>query len=114
MIFEFLKISYFFSGLIRATSNQNNDRASVSSIISINARIEENHRHGETVDEEKVQRDNSATEKQTVECFITPSYSFISKSPSASNSITVSGVFSDKFRKKKTIERHACVNNKVF
>lgn len=94
-----LKNPVFSSGLIRATSNQNNNRASLSSISSINARLEENHRHNETVEEEKVQRDNSATEKQTVECFITPSYSFISKSPSVSNSITVSGLFFDESQK---------------
>lgn len=81
----------YFSGLIRATSNQNN-RTSLNSIHCINARLEDNHRQTETVEEEKVQRDNSATEKQTNECFIAPSYSFLSKSPSASISITVSEI----------------------
>lgn len=96
----------FFSGLIRATSNQNN-RAALISIHSIDVRLEDNHRQSETVEEEKVQRDNSATEKQTVECFITPSNSFLSKSPSASNSIAVSETL---FRNKKKIREDKDIN----
>lgn len=90
-------VCVFFSGLVRSTSNQNN-RASLNSINSINARLEENHQLSETVEEEKMQRDNTVTEKDmNVECFITPSYSFISKSPSGSNSITVSGALKISF-----------------
>lgn len=81
----------FSSGLIRSTSNQN-DRDTLNSVNSINARLEDNHQINEAIEEEKMQRDNSTTEKNTVECFITPSYSFLSKSPSTSNSIIVSEI----------------------
>lgn len=87
----------------------------MNSITSINARLEDNHRQSETVEEEKVQRDNTATEKQTVECFITPSYSFLSKSPSASNSIaTVSEMlFFKKERKKPNRNSKKCVDHRL-
>ncbi|XP_055315755.1 putative uncharacterized protein DDB_G0277255 isoform X5 [Sitodiplosis mosellana] len=80
------------SGLVRATNNHGN-RASINSIDSINKRIELSNRQmsfnslgGETVEEEKLQRDNSVTEKGNNRMMVAPAY--LSKSPSASNSIT--------------------------
>lgn len=86
-----------FSGLIRATNNYGN-RALLNSIGRVNNRIEMDNRQlslnsitSETVEEEKLHRDNSATEKQSNRAITVPAYSFMSKSPSlASNSITVS------------------------
>ncbi|XP_055315772.1 putative uncharacterized protein DDB_G0277255 isoform X19 [Sitodiplosis mosellana] len=79
-------------GLVRATNNHGN-RASINSIDSINKRIELSNRQmsfnslgGETVEEEKLQRDNSVTEKGNNRMMVAPAY--LSKSPSASNSIT--------------------------
>lgn len=80
----------FHSGLIRATSNQS-DRSSINSVCSINARLEFNNQPiNETVEEEKLQRDNSVTEKLSNRSMVVPVYSYLSKSPSVSNSITVS------------------------
>lgn len=85
----------FYSGLVRATLNQDN-KDSINSISSINKRIELNNRQmainsmaSETVEEEKLRHDNSTTEKGNNRMMVAaPAY--LSKSPSASNSITVS------------------------
>lgn len=82
----------FRSGLIRATNNQGN-RAAIYSIGSEpidfnNRQMSDNSMTTETVEVEKLQIDNSITEKQTM---MVPAYSHLSKSPSVtSNSITVS------------------------
>lgn len=93
-----LNVHLFYSGLVRATNNQGN-RASINSIGgNINKRIELSHRQmsfnsmaSETVEEEKLQRDNSITEKGNNRMTVTPAY--LSKSPSVSNSITVSNLW---------------------
>lgn len=84
----------FYSGLVRATNNQGN-RSSLNSIGSINKHIELCNRQmsftlmvNETVEEEKLQIDNSITEKGNNRMMMAPAY--LSKSPSVSNSITVS------------------------
>lgn len=92
-----LNIHLFYSGLVRATNNQGN-RASINSIGgNINKHIELNQRQmsfnsmvSETVEEEKLQRDNSITEKGINRMMVATAY--LSKSPSASNSITVSNI----------------------
>lgn len=83
----------FYSGLIRATNHGNKTRA----IAGYNNRIDFNNlqtSHGsnfnDTVEEEKLQRDNNTTEKLPNHAILAPAYGYLSKSPSVtSNSITV-------------------------
>lgn len=95
-IIDFNNNFNFRRGLIRATNNQSN-RNSITSMDSINNRIDVSYRpisinsiENETVEEEKLQHDNSVTEKHLNGMMMIPEYSHLCKSPSASNSITVS------------------------
>ncbi|XP_031629004.1 uncharacterized protein LOC116344361 isoform X3 [Contarinia nasturtii] len=85
------------SGLIRATNNYGNKaKISVHSLDGYNNRLDPGNRQTahssdgkETIEEEKLEIDNKATEKLTNHTILTPAYGYLSKSPSVtSNSIT--------------------------